>query len=198
MLSKSDLNVPLEELAKKVKQFRHDANMTIAQLEQACGLSYSTLTQFERGKLNIAYNNLIKILSALDTSLITVLHSTSHNVVPIRFITRDQDSVAYIPNNFVHNLHISNNQHILFRMEEPAMEPKLLVGDLLLLDANDTYTGPNLYCIKHLDSYIIRYINQSDDNEFSILTYNHMHPVLTVPGDKLDILGSVLRMIMFK
>ena len=62
--SKSE-NIILEELGRRIKQYRISMNLTQVDLAERCGVSASTVTRIESGD-DTKFSNYIKILSALN------------------------------------------------------------------------------------------------------------------------------------
>lgn len=58
--------VDIEELGRRIRKLRVDRRMTLKQVEQACGLSATHLSEIERGRTSPTIGALVRIARALE------------------------------------------------------------------------------------------------------------------------------------
>ncbi|MDA8221263.1 MAG: helix-turn-helix domain-containing protein, partial [Desulfitobacterium hafniense] len=98
-LSNLPEGIPIKDMGRKIRNFRHEKELTVEALANQCNLSPSLISQIERGLSTPSLDSLWKITHALGISLIELFEESSNERVIV--IPREEQKVMILPKSNV-------------------------------------------------------------------------------------------------
>ncbi|MCB8814845.1 helix-turn-helix domain-containing protein [Desulfosporosinus shakirovi] len=98
-LSNLPEGIPIKDMGRKIRNFRHEKELTVEALANQCNLSPSLISQIERGLSTPSLDSLWKITHALGISLIELFEESSNERVVV--IPREEQKVMILPKSNV-------------------------------------------------------------------------------------------------
>lgn len=86
----------MEDIGKKIKQYRKLANLTQKQLAQKCGYATGTIQQYELGKRSPRYPQLLDIADALNVPVSALLESNWTESCEKEFSRKEKRRLQYL------------------------------------------------------------------------------------------------------
>ncbi len=195
----------MRSLGEVVRKYRILRGLSQAELAEKIGVEQTTLSKYERGKLQIDGNTLLKLIDILKIDISELLGNaepTKLAVTPFKLVPIFDTEVsagngifpeAFQPVDFLPT-ELATADYA-FKVHGDSMEPILINGDIVIVKATpEAETGDLIVCIYNNQFYVKWFVRMN--GKITLQSENSEYPPITVePDDRFEIIGKVIRVI---
>jgi repressor LexA len=198
-----------ETIGEKIKKIRLQRGLTIEQLAEKVGVSPSTISKYEKGKLGIDIDRLLEIAKALEVDPNVFFEGEEVSltklpkpvkVVPIYSLPvsagngRFPDEIYIIDYIAVHRLDVD----FVIQVEGDSMEPIVPDGGYVLVRKTPEARDGNMVLCTYNGHEYVKWFHKRD-GEIYLISENPIYPPIKVEkGDTFYIHGVVVDVIRGK
>lgn len=202
-LSRNEEN--LSELGQRIAQIAEQLGGKRA-LAEKTGLSEGQIYRYIKGENSPTIEALLKIANTVNASVEWLARGSTAHLSPVSSKNGDFESVntVYIPGSttigftseWLSNRKFGRNPNSLQVLQielEQGMQPTLGIGDLVIVDTSKREIELGIYYIRLEGSInMVKRLQKLNRNTVRIISDDRAYESLSVPIEKLEILGQVV------